>query len=531
MATLKTILGPLVVVLTGLSACGGGDGGSSVGPISSGSGYVAGTYMPSAQFKDQCASPRSGSDPVTGRVFTDRSGTTLTEQLWLRSWSNELYLWYSEIPDLNPAGYTVLSYFDALKTSALTSTNRPKDKFHFTYLTSDWEALSQSGTTLSYGIEFASLKRSTPRQLNVAFVEPNAPAKTVTSGIARGAQILTVDGADFVNATDQASIDKINAGLSPAVDGSLHTFSILDAGASTARSVTLQAAKVTSTPVQNVKTIDTPTGKIGYMLFNDHIATAESLLITAISQLKNANINDLVLDIRYNGGGYLDIASELAYMIAGAARTNGLTFERVQFNGKNASTTNPVTGQLLTPTPFLNVSQGFSGISGQALPTLNLSTVYVLTSGDTCSASEAIINGLRGVGVTVVQVGSTTCGKPYGFYPQDNCGTTYFTIEFKGVNAAGFGDYTDGFSPQNSTVLTNVSLPGCSVADDFTHALGDPLEARLAAALSYRMNATCPVASGFAPRAMPMSVDSAADTLSEEGLLMRSPLRENRWYR
>ena len=47
----------------------------------------------------------------------------------------------------------------------------------------------------------------------------------------------------------------------------------------------------------------------------------------------------------------------------------------------------------------------------------------------------------------VIEIGSTTCGKPYGFYPQDNCGTTYFSIEFRGVNDQGFGDYTDGFSP------------------------------------------------------------------------------------
>jgi hypothetical protein len=73
--------------------------------------------------------------------------------------------------------------------------------------------------------------------------------------------------------------------------------------------------------------------------------------------------------------------------------------------------------------------------------------VFVLTSADTCSASESIVNGLRGAGVTVHLVGSTTCGKPYGFYPQDNCGTTYFAIQFQGVNFLGFGDYADGFTP------------------------------------------------------------------------------------
>lgn len=102
------------------------------------------------------------------------------------------------------------------------------------------------------------------------------------------------------------------------------------------------------------------------------------------------------------------------------------------------------------------------------------------------------MNGLRGVGVEVIQIGGTTCGKPYGFYDTDNCGTTYFTIQFKGENAAGFGDYPDGFSPANTTTKPGVPVTGCSVADDYTHALGDPAEGRFAAALNFRATSTCP---------------------------------------
>ena len=76
--------------------------------------------------------------------------------------------------------------------------------------------------------------------------------------------------------------------------------------------------------------------------------------------------------------------------------------------------------------------------------------MYIITGPGTCSASESIINSLRGVNVNVYLIGSTTCGKPYGFYPTDNCGTTYFSIQFRGENAANFGDYTDGFSPANT---------------------------------------------------------------------------------
>ncbi|HEX9474725.1 MAG TPA: S41 family peptidase, partial [Steroidobacteraceae bacterium] len=265
---------------------------------------------------------------------------------------------------------------------------------------------------------------------------------------------------------------------------------------------------------------------IGYMLFNDHLATSEAALVTAFTTLQNAAVSDLVLDIRYNGGGYLDIASEVAYMIAGPGPTAGQTFELTQFNSKYPST-DPVTRQPITPVPFHSTTQGFSTTAGMALPTLNLPRVFVLTGHNTCSASESIINSLRGVNVQVIEVGSTTCGKPYGFYPQDNCGTTYFSIEFRGVNAANFGDYTDGFSPQNAPAPAGVSLPGCSVADDFTHALGDPAEGRLAAALAYRNlgAGACPVASGLAP------VLRARQISAVDARLPDSPLRSLRLLR
>jgi hypothetical protein len=284
------------------------------------------------------------------------------------------------------------------------------------------------------------------------------------------------------------------------------------------------AANVTSTPVQNVGTLGTRSGRVGYMLFNDHIGTAERLLIDGFSQLQGAGVSDLVLDIRYNGGGYLDLASEVAYMIAGPGPTAGAGFEKTVFNDKYA-TTNPITGRALTPTPFHSTALGFSAPAGEALPTLNLPRVFVLTSPNTCSASEAIVNGLRGVGVQVIQIGTTTCGKPYGFYPQDNCGTTYFSIEFQGLNAQGFGDYPDGFSPANTVSSPGVRLPGCSVGDDFSRALGDPREARLSAALTYRETEGCPAAAASSTHP---EVRGASAT---DGIAHKSPWRENRIYR
>ena len=482
-----------------LAACGGGGGSSPGGSSGGGDGWVAGVYQPSAHYAALCQSPRTGNDPVSGQPYPDKAGSTLDENNFLRSWTNELYLWYSEVPDLDPGNYSTTSaYFALLKTSATTATGRPKDRFHFTYPTSQWEQLSVSGVDIGYGVTWDIVAATPPRQVYAAYVWPADAA--FTAGIARGWQIMSIDGVDMVNAGDPASVNTLNAGLTPASAGESHTFQFQD-GMGVIHNVSLQSADVTETPVPVVYP-PLPGTTVGYILFNDHIATSEQELIAAITQLQNATpkITDLVLDIRYNGGGYLDIASELAYMIAGPGPTAGQPFDAQTFNAKYP-TTNPVTGQPLTPTPFHSTAQGFSGPpAGTNLPSLGLSRVFVLTGPGTCSASEAIMNGLNGVNVQVIQIGSITCGKPYGFYPQDNCGTTYFSIQFQGNNAKAFGNYPDGFSPQNSTTLTSAVLPGCSVADDFTHALGDPAEGRLAAALNYIAGQSCPTPpTGIAP--------------------------------
>jgi C-terminal processing protease CtpA/Prc len=491
----------LLTVLVSLTACSGSDGGGGLGRGGGGNNsndWQPGVFLDFMTFYAQCEAPRGGINPATGNPYPDVQGSTLDENNFLRSYTDDTYLWYDEVTDRDPGLYNdPLAYFDLLRTNALTPSGTPKDQFHFTYDSEEWFQLSQSGVSYGYGITWAFISNTVPRKLLIAYTEPNSPATNIPVPLARGADILAIDGVDVEFGTD---VDTLNAGLFPSAVGESHTFSVLDIGSATPRDVILTSASVTSATVQNTQVISTPTGEVGYMTFNDHLATAEQALIDAVNQLNahdsGAGIDDLVLDLRYNGGGYLAIASELAYMIAGPGPTAGMVFDELSFNDKHPAT-NPVTGQALSPTPFYTTALGapFNGTPGQALPTLDLPRVYVLTGGGTCSASEAIINGLRGVGVEVIQIGSTTCGKPYGFYPTDNCGTTYFTIQFKGANALGFGDYADGFSPANATGAGE-DVPGCSVADDFTRQLGDPAEGRLAVALAYRDGATCPAASG-----------------------------------
>jgi len=515
-----------------LAACGGGGGGGYGGggtppPV----GWQMGVFQPSASFEAKCVMPRTGIDPGTNMAYPDQPGTLLDENNWLRSWTNELYLWYSEVTDQNPALFaTTDAYFQVLKTTATTASGAPKDKFHFTYTTSQWEMLSQGGVQAGYGAQWVLISALPPRQILVAYTEPGSPATTAPTSLLRGAEVLQVDGIDAINDNTQAGVNTLNAGLFPVGLNEMHTFLIQDPGVGGAqRTVTMTSANITTHPVQNVGTIAVTGGNVGYMLFNDHLATAEGALVTAFTTLQNAAVTDLVLDIRYNGGGYLEVASEVAYMIAGPGPTAGQTFELTQFNSKYP-TTDPVTGMAITPLPFYTATLGLSPPTigaGVALPTLNLTRVFVLTGPDTCSASESIINSLRGVNVQVIQVGSTTCGKPYGFYPQDNCGITYFSIEFRGVNAMNFGDYTDGFSPMNAPAPAGVALPGCSIADDFTHALGDPAEARLATALNYRaLGATsCPLATGLG------KLERSREISAVDARLPDSPLRHLRLLR
>ncbi|MBK8741189.1 MAG: hypothetical protein IPM02_17445 [Betaproteobacteria bacterium] len=452
-------------------------------------------FAPSATLAGHCVAPRA--DPAYG----DRQGTLTAEKAWVRSYIDETYLWYDEVPDSSPVIHsTAANWFDVLKTPARTASGRAKDRFHFWYDTPTWEGLEQ-GSSSGYGFELAATSTTPPRKYYIAYSEPDSPAGR--AGITRGAQILTVDGADLVNGND---LDTLNAGLFPATDGEDHTFTLLDLGAQSPRTVTLTSETVTIAPVQTVSTLSTASGSVGYILFNDHNFPAEGQLIAGIEQLRAAGVQDLVLDLRYNGGGLLYIASQLAYMIAGP-QSNDKVFEKLTFNDKRSAETNSPDSTY----PFYDITSGFDGtdtVGDEPLPSLGFNRVFVLTSGGTASASEAIINGLQGIGITVVRVGTTTYGKPYGFSPLDNCGYTYFSVEFKGANNVGYADYDDGFAPT------------CVVADDFTHALGDPAEGRLAAALAYRATGACPA--GTSPGAV------AEKALGAEPVLFRTPLRENR---
>jgi C-terminal processing protease CtpA/Prc len=431
---------------------GGGGGGSSVSdPATSNAGT---SFAPSRSLANLCASPRPNTADLPGGIAQEKA--------YLRSFIDETYLWYRDIPSILVVADNVTpqAYFDVLKTSAKTSTGVAVDQYHWSQTTASWNT-EQSGLAEDYGIRWAALASSPPRNWLVADVAPGSPAALV--GIKRGDRVTSIDGVDFVNAPTAADALILNEGLFPTVLAA-HRF-----GFNGNPESSMSPAQYRVATVQNVKVLPTPNGAVGFFTFDSQIAQSEAELIAAFNQLKAANVSDLVVDMRYNGGGFLFVASKLAYMIAGPGLTTGKVFEQTVFNDKQSSRNTAYSFAFSGTTPV------------NSLPYLNLKHVTLLVTHGTASASESVINSLRGIDVTVDLIGANTRGKPYGFFPQDNCGYTYFAIQFKGVNNKGFGDYADGFAPT------------CAIADDFNHARGDIAEGMLNAALSYKQTGVCPI--------------------------------------
>jgi hypothetical protein len=191
-------------------------------------------FPPVALVEKLCVAPRALAR------YGDKPGTNDQEKFWVRSYIDETYLWYDEVPNLSAANFSnANNYFASLKTNALTPSGRPKDQFHFIQDTTSYENQQSTGASFGYGFQLVALATSPPRVYLAAQVQPNSSA--ATAGMLRGARILSVDGADLVNGNN---IAVLNAGLSPATAGEVHTFTILDAGATTPRTISLTSGTV-----------------------------------------------------------------------------------------------------------------------------------------------------------------------------------------------------------------------------------------------------------------------------------------------
>ncbi len=374
-----------------------------------------------------------------------------------------------------------------MKTSAKTSSGLDKDRFHFSVDTAESRLLSETGISVGYGA-IAKQDRENGR-VYVTYTEPNSPARN--ANISRGTEIIAADGVYIGSVITAEELNNFNSALFPKTAMESHSFTIRKPNSIFIENIKLTSSATTEIPVHLTKTFDANGESIGYLILNSfHIETAEIQLFNAINQLKSAQISELILDLRYNGGGYLGISGVLGTMIAGN-KAYGEIFESTVYKDKHAQY-DPIFNELIEPFIFPETTLGYSTKAGTPLPKLNLSRVFIISTSDTASASEALINSLRGIDVEVILIGEKTLGKPYGYYGTDNCGTTYYTIQFKGTNAKGFGDYEDGFIPSAIDNGTD-RVKGCLVADDLSSALGNTNEKMLGTALHYISNDRCPI--------------------------------------
>lgn len=392
-----------------------------------------------------CGGGGSSAPPVA-------SCTVSQQQSWLRNYFADWYFWYRLSPSPDPASYaSVADYFNALvypggnpiPGDPLGSV-WPRDRWSGYESTDSFNRFFGDGQTLGYGLSVAGLEvTGLPSQpLYVRYVEPLSPA--AGASVTRGDQVISLNGrpaSELIAANDFAA-------LTARAEGEQLVVVLRRGGVD--RTVSLTARIFALSPVPPHGIVTGPTGrKLGYVLVKDMITQARTPVRNAFAEFRANGVTDVVIDLRYNGGGLVSVASELAGFVGGATDA-GKVFTTLLYNDRKSSTN--------------NVSYRFP--EPAAAESVGLRRAYVLMGRRTCSASELLINGLRGVGIDVIAIGEPSCGKPVGFLPTDQCGQTYSVVNFESVNALSQGRYFNGFEAT------------CPVAENFSRGLGvagDPL--------------------------------------------------------
>lgn len=416
-----SILGLGFLLVFFASGCGGGGGDDSRGSIPEEGGTTSGSSSALA------------------------SGTTLEKNIFVLERLREWYLWYDRIPANLEAGA-----FASPEAVLDAARYREQDK---------WSTISSAASVsaqLSRG-EFTGVGVRTGQDADARLwineVFSQSPAEA--AGVRRGDRILRING---------RTIAEINAsaGVEDAFGASLEGVAVdLVLLKKDGTEVTLSLVKRTFIidSVYFSKVIQQGTKKIAYMVYDSFTGASYVSLARVFGDFYNEGVTEMVLDLRYNSGGLVEVAAFLASFIRDASDRD--VFALLQFNNRHADS---------------NYGVYFSRMARD----LNLSRVFIITSGSTCSASEMVIQGLKPY-MTVVKVGSPTCGKPVGMEMVEFYDQVLMAVNFKILNASGEGDYYGGLAPD------------CAASDDLSHELGDTAESSLAAALSTLSGGACPV--------------------------------------
>ncbi len=386
--------------------------------------------------------------------------TELDVQKFIWRGLNQMYLWQADVPDLaNNRFANNTEYEDFLKQytpedlfknllyrppgSADADTNGVVDRF--SWIVNDYLTLEQElqGTSKNNGVEFGLSRVSQNSDQVIGYVRyiiPNSDA--ASKDIQRGEVFYGVNGTSLTLSNYISLL--FSADENYTLNFADLTYDNNSNPVITPNGKNLDLTKTTlaENPIFIKEVITSGTHKIGYLMYNGFYPSYDSLLNDAFGYFKTKGITDFVLDLRYNGGGSVATATRLASLITG--QFTGQIFNELAYNNKKS---------------YLNNKYVFvSTLNGNTLNSLNLSTVYVLTTRSTASASELIINGLNPY-INVVQIGDYTYGKNVAsvtLYDSPSLAKTGANpnhryamqpIVAHSVNSLGFGDYLDGLTP------------------------------------------------------------------------------------
>ena len=442
--------GALLSALALLSACGGGGGGGSVaagGGAGSGGGSTGGgTATPT---------------PTAGCSLRER-------QDWALSVLREWYLFPETLPaSLDPSGFSsVDAYVDALTA---TARGQNKDRY-FTYLTSIAQENAYYSTGSSGGFGFRLSYDTGAGRVFVAESFEGAPA--LAAGIDRGAEILGI-GTNAGNIQTVASLYAsggpqavVNA-LGPDTAGTQRVLRL--SGTAGPRDINLVKADYTLAPVSTrygTRIIDNGGQRVGYVNLRTFIDTANPALRSAFAQFKAQGITQVIVDLRYNGGGLVSVA-ELFGNLLGADRSTSDVFGFTTFRPEKAAN---------------NRVDYFSPQPESIAPT----RIAFIGTGGTASASELVINGmLPYLRANEALVGGNTYGKPVGQIAIDRtaCDDRLRVIAFATDNRDHQGAYFDGLASKMDVT--------CRAADDLSQTMGDSAEASTKVALDFLAGRSC----------------------------------------
>ncbi|MCC2980902.1 S41 family peptidase [Sphingomonas sp. IC4-52] len=447
-----------------LAGCGGDGGGSSSGtPIAN------------------SPSPTSTPTSVAGCSLQDRKAWAAAE---LREW----YLFPDTLPtSLDPAPFaSVDDYIDAMTATARAQN---KDRY-FTYLTSIAEenAYYDSGSSAGYGFRLG-INASVGRMFVIEAFE-GTPA--LEAGLDRGTEIVAIGQPGGTLRTVSALFADGGAqAVSNALGGSTAGVARVlrvRALSGSEREVTLTPRDFELSPVSSrygIKILEDGGRRVGYINLRTFISTADQPLRDGFGQLRAAGITELIVDLRYNGGGLLSTARLMNNLLGGNRQTSdvlGYTTFRREKSSENSTDYFLPQPQSVSPTKI-----AFIGTQG------------------TASASEVVINAmipyLRG---NVALIGTNTYGKPVGQTARDKpaCDDRLRVVALTTQNADRQGDYYNGLAP---------FMPAtCEAVDDLSYQLGDPREASVQQALAFLNGRSCTRIGGAAATASAARVRNVA---------------------